>query len=127
MLDFRTGEEKMCNKSEQHIHKPIFNETSIESFRLRLREIKWDDLKTPNNSNLAYNEFLDTFTSLYNDCFPRVKIKMKIRNSFKPWINKGIAKSCKKIQKLYEKYLKNRNPQNLVMYNTYRNLFESIK
>ena len=86
MLAFRTSEKKMCNKSEQHIHKRIFNETSIESFRPRLREIRWDHLKTSIDSNLAYNEFLDTFTSLYNDCFPRVKIKVKARNSFKPWI-----------------------------------------
>ena len=55
MLAFQTGEEKMCNKSEQHIHKPIFNETSIASFRLRLRKIKWNNLKTSNDSNLAYN------------------------------------------------------------------------
>ena len=38
MLACQIGD-KMCNKSKQHIHKQIFNETSIESFRLRLREI----------------------------------------------------------------------------------------
>ena len=64
MLVFQIGEEKMCNKSEQHIHKRIFNEPSIESIRLRLREIKWDNLKTSNNLNLAYDEFLDNFTLL---------------------------------------------------------------
>ena len=117
----------MCNKLEQHIHKPFFHETSIESFRLRLPEIKWNNLKTSNDPDLAYNEFLDNFTSLYNDWFPRLKIKVKARNSFKPWITKGIAKSSKKKQKLYEKYLKNRNPQNLATYKTYKNLFETIK
>ena len=40
---------------------------------------------------------------------------------------KGITKSSKKKQKLYEKYLKNRNPQNLATYKTYKNLFETIK
>ena len=57
MLAFQTGEKKMCNKSEQHIHKRIFNETSIESFRLRLQEIRSSD------SSKGYNEFLDTVTS----------------------------------------------------------------
>ena len=109
MLAFRIGEKKMCNKSEQHIHNQIFHETSKQLFRLRLWGIKWDNLKTSNDSNLACNEFLDTFTSLYDDCFPRVKI-VKARNSFKPWITKGIAKYSKKKQKLYEKYLKNRKP-----------------
>ena len=89
----------MCNKSEQHIHKQIFNETSIESFRLRLREIKWDNLKTSNDSNLAYNEFLYTFASLYNECFSSLRKKVKAQNSFMPWITKGIAKSSRKNKK----------------------------
>ena len=74
---------------------------------MRLREINWDNLKTSNDPNLTYNEFLDTFTSLYNDYCPRVKIKVKARKSFKTWITKD--KPSKKKQKLYEKYLKNRN------------------
>ena len=69
----------MCIKSEQHIHKQIFHETAIESCRLRLWGIKWDNLKTSNDSNVAYNEFLDTFTSLYDNCFLRMKIKVKAR------------------------------------------------
>ena len=108
----------MCSKSEQHIHKRIFNETSTKSFRLQLQETKWDNLKTSNKKNLAYNEFLDTFTSIYDDCFPRIKIKVKARNPFRPWITKSIAKSSKKKQKIYKKYLKNRNPQNLATYKT---------
>ena len=94
---------------------------------MRLREIKWENVKTANDSNLAYNELLDTFTSLYDDCFPRMKIKVKARNSFRSWIAKSIAKSSKKKQKIYEKYLKKRNPLNLATYKTYKNLFETIK
>ena len=94
---------------------------------MRLREIKWDNLKTSNDSNLAYKELLDTFTSLYDDCFPRMKIKVKAQNSFRSWIVKSIAKSSKKKQKMYEKYLKKRNPLNLATYKTYKNLFETIK
>ena len=127
MLVFPIGKKKMYNKSEHHIFKRIFNETSRESFRVRLREIKWDNLKTSNDSNLAFNEFLDTFTSLYDDRFPRLKIKVKAQNSFKPSISKGIAKSSKKKQELYKKYLKNRNLQNLATYKTYKNVFETIK
>ena len=80
----------MCSKSKQHIHKQIFNETLSESFRLRLREIKWDNLKTSNDSDLAYNKFLNTLTSLYDDCFFMVKIKVKAQNSFRLWIPKAL-------------------------------------
>ena len=53
---------------------------------------------------------MNSFTSLYYDCFPRVKIKVKARNLFRSWITKGTAKYSRKKQKLYEKYLKNRKP-----------------
>ena len=76
---------------------------------------------------MSYNEFLDTFTCQYDDCFLRVKINAKARNSFKPWITKGITNSSKKKQNLYEKYFKNRNPQNLATYKAYKNLFETTK
>ena len=63
MLAFQIGEKKMCNKSEQNIHKRSFNETSIESFRLRLRKIKWNNLKTCNNSNLFSLILLHPYTT----------------------------------------------------------------
>ena len=52
MLVFEIGEKNICNTSEQHIHKRIFNKNEIESFRLPLPEIKWDNLKSSNDSNL---------------------------------------------------------------------------
>ena len=90
----------------------------------------WYSIKNSQNMIsiiVASNEFLDTFTSLYDDCFPMVEIQVKSRNPFRPWIIKGIAKSSKKKQKLYQKYLKNRNPQNLATHKTYKDLSETIK
>ena len=40
--------------------------------------------------------------------FPKKKIKLKPQKYNNPWINKGIKKSSKRKQKLYEKFLKNR-------------------
>ena len=40
---------------------------------------------------------------------------------------KGITKSSKKKQKLYERFLKKRTPQNEQKYKNYQNLFEIIK
>ena len=45
----------------------------------------------------------------------------------KPWVTKGIAKSSRKKQKLYEKYLKKRTFENQKIYKNYKSLFESIK
>ena len=62
-----------------------------------------DCRKSTGITYLIYNEFFDTFTSLYDECFPRGE------------------------NKLYEKYLKNRNPQNLATCKKYKNLFAAIK
>ena len=56
-----------------------------------------------------------------------MKVKVKFKSDHSPWITKGIAKSSKKKQRLYEKVLKNRTPKNEETYKTYKNLFETTK
>ena len=56
-----------------------------------------------------------------------MKVKVKFKSDQSPWITKGIAKSSKKKQRLYEKVLKNRTPKNEETYKTYKNLFETTK
>ena len=58
------------------------------------------------------------FISVYENFFPNVEVRIKTKSLHSPWIAKGIAKSSKRKQKLYEKYFKRRNNENL---------FESIK
>ena len=55
---------------------------------------------------------------------PKSEVKVKFKSNQSPWITKGIAKSSKKKQSLYEKFLKNKTPKNE---ETYKNLFETIK
>ena len=55
----------------------------------------------------------------------KTEIKRKYLNT--PWITKGISKSSKRKQCLYEKYLKIRSKENEKTYKTYKNLFERIK
>ena len=42
-------------------------------------------------------------------------------------MTKGLLKSSKKKQRLHEKFLKNRNPENELNYKQYKTLFESLK
>ena len=81
-------------------------------------------LKTPNKT---YKYFFDIFIDIYDNSFPKSKVKVKFKGDQSPWITKGIAKLSKKKQRLYEKFLKNRTPQNKETYKTYKNLFETIK
>ena len=51
-------------------------------------------------------------------------IKGKYLNT--PWITKGIRKSSKPKQRLFERYLKIRSKENEKTYKTYKNLFKRI-
>ena len=66
-------------------------------------------------------------TFIYEITFPKIKIKVNSKTRLNPWITRGILKSCKHKQKLYEKFLKNRNSVNKENYKTFARLFESIK
>ena len=104
--------ENSCNKNKNYektkITKRHFSNENIQNFQFLLENIKWDQLLPSNAPNEAYS-----------------KIKSKSLNT--PWITKGIRKSSKRKQRLYEKYLKIRSKGNEKTYKTYKDLFERIK
>ena len=92
--------------TEQYIFKRNISDQSIGKFKQKLRNIDWNNIKILRNVNDAYSKFLEIFLSLYNECFPKIKVKLKPQRQFNPWATKDIRKSSKKKQKLYEKILK---------------------
>ena len=102
------------------------NESSKATFKRRLSETSWDAVKGLDNLNQSYVKFIETITQIYDDCFPKTKFKVKSNKKANPWITKGIAKSSKRKQKLYEKFLKSRSIQNEKIYKDYRKLFETV-
>ena len=84
-------------------------------------------LKKYEDHTEAYKHFFKTFISVYDYFFLKVKVQIKIKSLNCPWITKGIAKSSKGKQKLYEKYLKRRTNDTKTAYKLYRNLLDCIK
>ena len=109
------------------ILKRIIDEKSTNNFKTLLSEVNWDDVYKLNSPNTTYDLFIQTFTDLYDKCFPKVKIKLKTKSLLSPWITKGLKKSSKRKQKLYDKFLKNKSYKNELKYKSYKNLFETIK
>ena len=64
---------------------------------------------------------------MYDTYFPKNKIKLKSKDLKNQWITKGIKKSSKRKQRLYEKFLKICNEKNKSEYKTYKKLYESIR
>ena len=84
--------------------KRNISDQSIDRLKQKLRNIDWNNIEIIRNVNDAYSKFLEIFLSLCNECFPNIKVKSKPQKQFNPWITKGIRKSSKKKQKLYEKF-----------------------
>ena len=108
-------------------YKRSYCEKNIDKFKNILHNRNWDDIKKIEDPNKAYKYFLNIFIDIYDKSFPKSEVKVKFKSDQSPWITKGIAKSSKKKQRLYEKFLKNRTPKNEETYKTYKNLFETIK
>ena len=104
-----------------------FTDKSLKDFKETLLNVDWDSVLTEKDPNTAYNEFSRIFLLHYDIFFPKKKIKIKKKNLASPWITKGIVKSSKRKQKLYEKFLKRKTPQNEETYKNYKRLFETIK
>ena len=87
----------------------------------------WNDVLGKTITNESYDQFIKKFSLIYDDCFPIKVIEIKTKNLLSPWITKGIKKSSKRKQKLYEKILKKNSPNNEKEYKDYKQLFEKIK
>ena len=108
-----------------NVQKRNYDKRAIESFKQRLQEIDWVELKNARISIKHVNIFLKHIFQCDN-FFPKVKVSIKTKNPRSPWTAKGIAKSSKRNQKLYEKNLKRRTNATETAYKLYKNLFESI-
>ena len=109
------------------IYKRHINKNSIDNFKTKLSDTDWDYIQDLTCPNQAYDRFLNGFMPLYNEAFPKVKIKVKHKSLLSPWMSKALLKSSKTKHKLYNKFLKNKTYRNESTYKIYKNLFEKLK
>ena len=96
-------------------------------FKHELYKTSWDDVIYIENRNDVSNYFLHKSSVLYYKDIPKQNIRINKKGLQSPWIARGTKKSLKRKQKLYVKFLKNRNSKNEIEYGNYKKLFESIK
>ena len=82
------------------------SEDNISRFKNSLSRVNWSEILDGVDANSDYNNFLNKFNELYDECIPMKKSKTnrkKIPQS--PWITKGLLKSINVKNKLYKQYL----------------------
>ena len=63
-------------------------------------------MKSIKDPNESYKKFIAILTSIYDEFFPKSRIKVRHNKNSTPWLRRGIAKFSKRKQKLYEEILK---------------------
>ena len=106
-------------------YKRIINDEKTEAFLQNLYQYDRNTIKTHQDANEAYNNFILTFCTIYDTFFPMNKMKIKTKDLESQWITKGIKRSSKKKQRLYLKLTKHENM--IKEYQNYKKLFESLK
>ena len=80
---------------------------NVAKFKDRLADVYWGELSECKDTDCAYRCFLDKYTTIYNDCFPLKRVKVKNVTLSKPWITKGLLKPVRKKNLLYKRFLAN--------------------
>lgn len=95
------------------------NAVTLDLFRNELATISWQDVYAANDPDIAYEAFLTQFISVYKKHFPRKRLRT--RKSRKPWITPESLQLIREKDSLYRRFLKTRNPADLVAFKAFRN------
>ena len=91
---------------ERFIFRHTLSDISVEKFKYKLHIVSWDSITNSSDTNKAYDNFVEIFSSLYDEYFPKKKIKLKPQKYNNPWITKGMKKSSKKPPEIVREILK---------------------
>src|SRR6218665_162576 len=108
------------------------NDSSMKIFKSLIEQNDWSStsqLCDLDNTETAYNSFVNHIKSAYNNAFPLLPPRPRHKRlSYKPpWMTQGLLKFCKTKSKLYLEFLKNPTEVNKQKYIVYRNKFKALR
>ncbi len=114
-------------------HKPNiityqnFSSDAIDSFKNNLKNINWNSLTNFQNTQQQYDDFTDTFFSLYDISFPLLKKTVNRNNhSFNPWLTKGLLTSRQTKIKLCKLSVSYPFEPHISNFKKFRNLYAKV-
>ena len=121
-----------CLKTEKTNTEPktvrIFNNLNITRFKDALRYKDYSEVYETENTNEAYNTFLNIYIAEFESCFPPKTVYVKNKYvKHEPWLTTGLLNSSLNRVKLYKKKLQNPSETNVNKYITFCTLFNKLK
>ena len=87
----------------------------------------WENVLKESNVDIAYDNFISTIKSIYNEECPKSKVKVNVKHVNKPWFTSGLKNAClKKKNKLYRLFIKTKSENVGLKYKRYKNKLTSI-
>ena len=113
---------------KEFISKRLINDDNMKTFIDRIKNTSWEDVLSTNDTTESYNRFFDLFSTVYESSFPMTKknINKCIDKAKSPWMTNCIAKSVKKKNMLYKKYLNHPTIKNENNYKKYKNKLNHV-
>ncbi len=104
-----------------------FSSDNVTLFRDALNQITWENVKIQSDVNVAFDEFWNTFNSLFDIYFPLTSKKFN-RNIHKinPYLTKGLLTSRVTKNMLHKKSITEPSPSNSSKFKLYRNLYNTL-
>ena len=93
---------------------------AIKALKADLSNHDWQEVFVE-NTNEAYDAFLDTFLTLYDRHCPLREYRQNTKKREKLWLTKGLIKACKKKNRLYREFIKHRTKEKEDKYKKYKN------
>ena len=115
----------------KHVTYRKQDKKSLENLNAALQNTNWSNVLNLTDPNMAYENFLSTYTDLMNIHLPIVtKPYNKFKHRKEPWVTRGILKSLKTKEKLYIKMIKSKNTPNYdinrINYTVYVTIYKRI-
>ena len=119
---------KKTKPVEEFISKRLINDDNMKKFTDRIKNTSWEGVLSTNDTTESYNGFFDLFSTVYESSFPITKKKNNkcIDKIKSPWVTNCIARSVKKKNMLYKKYLNHPTIKNENNYKKYKNKLNHV-
>lgn len=125
----RNNQLNFAEKIQTHYSGRVKTPEAIAALKTGMANHDWQEVYLE-DTNDAYNAFLDTFLTLYDRYCPVKKFTQNSKKRRKSWLTKGLEKAwkkkTKKKPKLYMEFLKHRTKEKEDNYKKYRNRLTSI-
>jgi hypothetical protein len=99
---------------------------SLNEFQARLSYEAWENVfsNNDNDTNIIFNNFLNTLLRTFNASF--LKKRTKLRQNTKAWLTAGIKTSCNNKRKLYLLYRESNYPNLKIYYKSYCKILSKV-